>query len=278
MQSKIVMDSSGDLQTFSEVDFACAPLVIRAGDREFVDDETLVLSDMLDYLLTHKGKSTTACPGVGDYLHAFGEAENVYCITITSHLSGSYNAAMVAARTYMEQHPDRSAHVFDSRSTGPAMILMAEKLRELIRAGLPFAEVVAGVEAYQKKLRLVFTLESLHNLAANGRVPFALAAVTGILGIRFIGRASDEGKLEMIGKARGEKKLLTEQLRHIREMGYNGKKMVIHHCENPGGASALAVALRNVFPEAKIRIGQTGGLCGFYAERGGMIIGFETNG
>lgn len=277
MKSKIVLDSSGDLHSFSEADFACVPLTIHAGEREFVDDETLDREDMLAYLQEHKGKSTTSCPGVGDYLQAFGDADEVYCVTITSHLSGSYNAASVAARTFQEQHPDRRVHVFDSLSTGPSMILMAEKLRDLIREALPFEAIVSGVEAYKRKLKLIFTLESLHNLAANGRVPFAVAAVTGMLGIRVIGRASEEGKLEVVGKARGEKKLLAQQLSRILDMGYEGGKLIIQHCENAAGASALAEALRNVFPAAKIRIGQTGGLCSFYAERGGMIIGFEAN-
>lgn len=277
MKSKIVLDSSGDLHSFSDVDFACVPLIIHAGGRDFVDDATLDREEMLNFLQEHKGKSTTACPGVGDYLQAFDDAEQVFCITITSQLSGSYNAASVAARTYQEQHPGRRVHVFDSLSTGPSMILMAEKLRDLIREALPFEAVVSGVEAYRRKLKLIFTLESLHNLAANGRVPFAVAAVTGMLGIRIVGRASEEGKLEVIGKARGEKKLLAEQLRRIRDMGYAGGKLIIQHCENAAGASALAAALRNAFPNGKIRIGLTGGLCSFYAERGGMIIGFESN-
>lgn len=277
MKSKIVLDSSGDLHSFSDVDFACVPLTIHSGEREFVDDVNLNREEMLSFLEEHKTKSTTSCPGVGDYLQAFGDADQVFCVTITSQLSGSYNAASVAARTYEEQHPSSHVHVFDSLSTGPSMILMAERLRELIREALPFDAIVSGVEAYKRKLKLIFTLESLHNLAANGRVPFAVAAVTGMLGIRIIGRASEEGKLEVVGKARGEKKLLAEQLRRIRDMGYAGGKLIIQHCENAAGASALAVALRDAFPTAKIRIGQTGGLCSFYAERGGMIIGFEAN-
>lgn len=277
MKSKIVLDSSGDLHSFSDVDFACVPLTIHSGEREFVDDANLNREEMLSFLEEHKTKSTTSCPGVGDYLHAFGDADQVFCVTITSQLSGSYNAASVAACTYEEQHPSSHVHVFDSLTTGPSMILMAERLRELIREALPFDAIVSGVEAYKRKLKLIFTLESLHNLAANGRVPFAVAAVTGMLGIRIIGRASEEGKLEVVGKARGEKKLLAEQLRRIRDMGYAGGKLIIQHCENAAGASALAVALRDAFPTAKIRIGHTGGLCSFYAERGGMIIGFEAN-
>ena len=176
MADKIVLDSSGDLQAFEGVDFASVPLKILAGEREFVDDAQLNVDEMVSYLKTYKGKTSTACPGVGDYLDAFGDAENVYCITITSNLSGSYNSARVAANTYQEKHPGRKVHVFDSLSTGPEMILMAEKIRELLSAKLSFEAVVQKVKAYQEKTRLMFSLESLHNLVNNGRVSRAAAA------------------------------------------------------------------------------------------------------
>ena len=95
------MDSSGDLQHFEGVDFASVPLKILAGDREFVDDENADVQELVAFLREYKGKASTSCPGVGEYLEAFGDADEVYCVTITSNLSGSYNAAEVAARTYL---------------------------------------------------------------------------------------------------------------------------------------------------------------------------------
>ena len=275
MNSKIVLDSSGNLQHFEEIDFASVPLKILAGDREFVDDETTNVQEMVHFLGEYKGKATTSCPGVGEYLEAFGDAENVYCVTITSNLSGSYNAAEVAARTYQEQHPDRKVHVFDSLSTGGEMALIAEKIRELLNEKTPFETVVQKVKAYQQKTHLLFSLESLHNLANNGRVPGAVAALAGMLGIRLIGKASDVGTLQPIGKARGEKKLIPELVKHLCEMGYQGGKVRIDHCVNPNAAARLRDAILERFPAADIRIGVNGALCSFYAEKGGLLIGFE---
>lgn len=276
MENKIILDSAGDLQIFSGVDFSCVPLKITAGEREFVDDSAMNVEEMVSYLKTYKGKAHTACPGVGEYLEAFGDAENVYCITITSGLSGSYNSAVVAARTYQEQHPDRHIHVFDSLSTGPEMILMAEKIRDLLSEKLSFDSIVQKVKAYQEKTRLMFSLESLHNLANNGRVSVAVATMAGILGIRLVGKASDKGTLEPTGKVRGEKKLIPELVRSLKEMGYDGGKVRINHCFNPNAAAKLRDALLSHFPAARIDIGKTGGLCSFYAEVGGLLIGFET--
>ena len=101
MKNKIVMDSAGDLQSLEGVDFASVPMKIVAEDREFVDSPGTDVSEMIRYLGSYRGKTSTACPGVGEYLEAFEDAENVYCVTITSGLSGSYNAAAIAAQTYI---------------------------------------------------------------------------------------------------------------------------------------------------------------------------------
>lgn len=276
MSNKIVLDSSGNLRHFEDIDFASVPLKILVGDREFVDDETADVQEMVGFLSEYKGKTSTSCPGVGEFLEAFGDAENVYCVTITSNLSGSYNAAEVAARTYQEQYPERKVHVFDSLSTAGEMALMAEKIRELVKEGLAFEKIVERVKAYQQKTHLLFSLESLHNLANNGRVPGAVAALAGMLGIRLIGKASDVGTLQPIGKARGEKKLIPELLKHLCAMGYQGGKLRIDHCGNPEGASKLSEAVLERFPKADIRIGTNGALCSFYAEQGGLLIGFES--
>lgn len=276
MSAKIVLDSSGDLQIFSGVDFACVPLKIQAGEREFVDDANMEVDEMVRYLKGYKGKAVTACPGVGDYLEAFGDAENVYCVTITSNLSGSYNSAMVAAQTYLEQHPDRKVHVFDSLSTGPEMALMAEKIRDLLAEKLSFDTIVQKVKTYQEKTRLMFSLESLHNLVNNGRVSLAAATMAGILGLRMVGIASTEGTLQPIAKVRGEKKLIPEMFRHIREMGYEGGKVRIDHCDNQNAAMRLKEIILSHFPKADIKLGRAGCLCSFYAEQGGLLVGFEV--
>lgn len=74
----------------------------------------------------------------GDWLHAFGDAEEVYGVSLTSHLSGCYNAACIAAEEYMAEHPGRKVFILDSLSTGPELELLIEKYPELIEAGYAF--------------------------------------------------------------------------------------------------------------------------------------------
>ena len=96
MKRKIVADSSANLYTLEGVDFASAPLVISTSEKEYRDDINLNVRGMVEDLASYKGRSGTACPGVGDWLTAFGDADEVFCSTITANLSGSFNAAMTA--------------------------------------------------------------------------------------------------------------------------------------------------------------------------------------
>ena len=131
MNVKIVADSSANMLTFAGIPYASVPLKIVTAEREFVDDAALNTAEMLTYIEHYGGKSGTACPGVGEWMEAFGDAEYVFTVAITSNLSGSHNAAVQAKAVYEEEHPDRKVCCLDSLSTGPDMILTVEKLKEL---------------------------------------------------------------------------------------------------------------------------------------------------
>ena len=277
MRYRIVADSSANLHTASgEVPFESVPLTIRAGQVEYIDDRTLDLERMLTFLEHHKGKSGSACPSVFDYTKAFGDGERIFCFTITSKLSGSNNAARLAKEDYEKAHPDRKVYVMDTLTTGPEMKLLIEKTRQRIDEGLPFEEVCRELDSYRKNTHLLFNLESLKNLANNGRVSPVAAKVAGVLGIRILGRASEEGTLELLEKVRGEKKVPHAIAQEMEKLGYAGGKVRIDHCLNPDTAARLKTLLLEKFRNADIRIGSTTGLCSFYAERGGLLVGFET--
>ena len=275
MNFKIVTDSSADLRALDGIPFESVPLKINTDEKEYIDNARLDVVQMLTEFKKYKGRSHTSCPSTGEYLAAFGDCENIFCVTITSNLSGSFNAACVAAREFKESHPNSNIHVIDSLSTGPENAFLLEKLRELILSGKTFDEVKAEITEYQDKVRLIFALESMNNLANNGRVSHLAAKMAGILGIRAIGRASDVGTLEMICKSRGAQNAVKDILSNMIGDGYKGGGVKIHHANNPDGAQMLKDKIIEKYPEAKVEIGFAGGLCSFYAEQGGLLIGFE---
>ena len=272
---KIVADSGCDLTTLEGAHFEAAPLKIVIDEREYVDDATLDVAEMAETLLHYTGKSRTSCPNVGDWLGAFGDAQYVFCTTITGTLSGSYNAAMQAKAHYEELYPDRHVFVFNSLSAGAEMALLLHKMRELAETDLSFEEICKEIEAYSAQTGLLFVLESMQNLANNGRVSPLVAKMAGLLGIRVIGKASDKGDLEQLHKARGEKKMIETTVQTLKELGLKTGKVNIAHCLNESAANALADALVSALPDVQISVYPTGGLCSFYAEKGGLMIGFE---
>lgn len=274
IDAKIVVDSSANMMG-EKTYVSSVPLKIITDEKEYIDNAELNTAAMVWDLQTYTGRSSTACPSPQDWLNAFDGKPYVFCVAITSNLSGCCNAAYIAKADYESEFPDRKVCVIDSLSTSGEMELIAEKIKELMEKDLSFEEICEAVKEYQQNTALIFMLESLQNLANNGRVNKIVAKAAGILGIRMVGKASDVGTLEPIEKCRGEKKALAALADHMVSMGYEGGKIRISHCMNLAAAETLKNNMLSAFPNADIQIRPAGGLCSFYAEKGGMIIGFE---
>ena len=275
MNYKIVSDSSSNLFFHEEIAYTGVPMKIIAGDKEYVDDPQLDVAGMVDDLKKYKGKSGSSCPNVLDWLDAFGDAENVFALTITSELSGSCSSARNAAEIYEAENPGRKVFVLDSRGAGPEMIMAAEKIKQLIDQGLSFEEVKEQLIEYHKHLQTLFCLQSLTNLARNGRVNPAVAKISCVLGIQIVGEAR-HGTITPVHKPRGEKKALLAILDLMKEKGlFDGAKVRIAHCLALEKANALVELVRTHFPNCQFHIEPCGGLCSFYAEAGGLMIGIE---
>ena len=272
---KIVADSSANVLSLNNTAFACAPLKIVTDTREFVDDHQLNAGEMVTWFDSYKGKSKTSCPNPSDFLESFGDADEVFCVTITSGLSGSFNAACIAKQMYESENPGKRVCVIDSLSAGPELVLIIEKLEELIQADMAFDDICHEIAQYQKTTGLVFMLESLKNFAANGRVSPAVAKIAGVLGIRIVGKASDQGTLEPMNKCRGQAKSLAVMGAYLVEQGLHSGKVRIAHCMNESAAEELKQIILAECPNVDIQIHSCRGLCSYYAEKGGLLVGFE---
>ena len=275
MRYQIVSDSSSNIFRMEGVSYTTVPMKIIAGEKEYVDTEALDVRGMVDNLKAYKGKSGSSCANAQEWLEAFGDADMVFGITISRNLSGSFNAAEAAAREFAEEHPDRKIHIFDTLSAGPEMAMVAEKIVELVNKGLAFEEIVAQVREYQNHCHILFCLESMNNLARNGRVNPAVAKLASVLGIRACGEAQN-GQIVPTQKPRGQKKATETLAAMIRERGFRDDSWLrIAHCFGETQARLLIDALKKDFPNARYTLEPTGALCSFYAEEGGLIIAME---
>lgn len=275
MIKKIISDSGANVLHLDDTSFENIPLTIHVDGTDYQDDASLSVDEFIEALHQNDGKTSTACPSIAQWQKAFEGADEIYAITITSVLSGSYNSAVQAAGMYREDHPETKIHVIDSLSAGPEMELIIDKLEESIDAGLNFDEICAKINAYKEKTHLNFALESLDNLAKNGRISPAVAKVAKMLKIRIIGRP-DDGKLTPIGKARGAKKTISYLIKDMEEHGFSNGRVIIAHILNEEGADNLKQAILDKHPEASVEIRKARGLCTYYAQKGGLMVGYEA--
>ena len=272
---KFITDSSCDTLSYKDVPIEVVPLKIYTNEREFVDTADLDVHEMLDYLLAYKDRSFTACPNTQNWLKAYEGGDEFYVVTLTSQLSGAYNSACGARDIYLKEHPDAKFCIIDTLSTGPEMRLMIEQLIEWKQNGFSFEEIERKSKDYLAKTRLFFAFKSLHNLAQNGRVNKIVASVIGKLNISILGTASEDGKVEPTSKCRGTKNVLEKLSGFMTEAGFKGGKLRICHIENEELAKQLGECMKKLFPNLDLAIYPARGLCSFYGERGGIIIGCE---
>ena len=88
-------------------------------------------------------------------------------------------------------------------------------------------------------------------------------------------RASDVGALEPTDQCRGEARSLRAILRHLKESGLKSGKAILAHCLNESAANTLKNMIETDLPGVDVKIGKNLGLCSFYAEKGGLLVGFE---
>jgi DegV family protein with EDD domain len=277
MNYLIVSDSSSNLFQKEGVPYCSVPMKIIAGEKEYTDTPQLDLAGMVEDLKKFKGRSGSSCPNVQDWLDVFGDADRIFAVTISKNLSGSFNSAREAAAQYMEKHPDRKVCVLDTMSAGPEQAMLIDRLAQLMEEGLDFEAIRDQALEYNSRTHILFCLESLTNLARNGRVSPAVAAIAGVLNIRIVGNAQN-GQIVPVHKPRGQKKAMQALVDMLVERGLREGCLVrVAHCFGEAQAQAFKEAVEARVPGCRFIIEPTTALCSFYAEAGGLMIGFEGN-
>ena len=275
---KIVIDSCGELTEELKNDghFCNVALELEIDGYHIRDDETF---DQLDFLRRVKESAhgpKSACPSPESYMAAFeGDAENVYVVTLSGKLSGSYNSAKLAADLYNEEHEEKkNIYVFNSRSASIGETLIGYKVQEYEEAGLPFDEVVEKTEAYIDSQNTFFVLETLETLRKAGRLSNLKAIVASTLNIKPVMGSTDEGTIQQLGQARGMNKALTKMIDTMlaKTKDCENKILAISHCNCPERAQFVKETIEKLAQFKKIIVVNTAGVSSMYANDGGIII------
>ena len=274
----LVSDSACDLYTLDgtedRMDFSTIPFSIRIGGKEYIDDEDMPVSEMLDANETHAEMAQTACPSPETWRETFSAAGPVIAFTISAALSGSYNSACTGRNMLLEEEPDKEIAIIDTKATGPEQAMLIWRARDLILAGKPFGEIEKDLNETAEKIHTVFALSSYHNLIKSGRVSRLIGFIAGHLGFWGIGVGDEKGEIAIRGKARGSKGMIRFLTEEITKTGIAGKQILISHCQNEKDALGLKAALEAAKPGIEVLVQPTRGLDSFYAERSGLIVGY----
>lgn len=277
MSYKIIVDSCCELPDEYKNDprFERIPLTLELGDYQILDDEHFNQKDFLDRVAAYPQCPKSACPSPERYRDAYhDDAEHIYCITLSSHLSGSYNSAVLGKNLYEEKYGAKDIYICDSESASIGETQLAMKFMEWEEEGsMTFAQIVEKAEAFRDAMSTYFVLDNLETLRKNGRLSGVKALIASTLSIKPV-MGAIKGVIIQKGQSVGIKKALTKMADIIVSEGKNldAKVLYISHCNCPGRAKLVKDLLlaRTKFKDVKIL--DTAGVSSMYANDGGVIV------
>lgn len=278
MKWKIVTDSGCDIPE-TEIDrtrigYECVPFIITAGEEDYIDNRSLKIEEMLRSMEESPKAGRTACPSPAAWMSAYEGAEQVIVITMSGALSGSYRSAVAAKHMFLEQYPDRQIHVWDSKMAGPGIGILVREVMRDIRAGKEYEVIAEKLTENIEHTHVVFALVSFQNLIKAGRMHWLVGYAVNKLRLCIIGKGTQEGRLEILHKIRGNGRIYEKIIRVMAELEFAEGEVIISHCFNRKGAEQLAHMIKHQFPKVRITILNARGICSYYAERGGLIVAF----
>lgn len=278
MPYRIIGDSCTDLPESLKKDphIRLVPLTLYVDDYLVMDDESFCQSDFLKRVKASPNAPKSACPSPEDYMKHFDCEGDVYVVTLSSPLSGSYNSAMLAKKLYAEEHPDKNIEVIDSRSASVGQALIAMKIKELAEMQHPFKTVTELVRAFRDEMKTKFVLESLDALRKNGRLSGIQAMIVSALNIKPVMGATPEGTICKVGQARGIRRALNLIAEAIEaDVVRPAEKILgISHCNNYERAELVKQEILKRVPFADSFIVNTAGISSLYASDGGIIAAY----
>ena len=276
---KIIIDSSGELPEELKHDshFSNVPLSIDIDGETFIDDENFDQLNFLKRVKESESGPKSACPSPESYMKACeGEAKNVYIITLSGELSGSYNSALIASELYNEEHEDepKNIHVFNSKSASIGETLIGLKVQEFEEMGLPFEEVVKKVEDHIDTMHTFFVLDTLDTFVKTGRINKLKAGIVSTLNIKPIMASTEEGAIYNAGQGRGSKGAISKMIEKVVSATNNpeDKTIAISHCNCPDRADYAKMILEKIGDFKDIIVVNMSGLSSMYANQGGVIV------
>lgn len=276
MSYLILCDSCTDFTDAMEKDphFVRIPLTLHVGEEDIIDDETFDQASFLKKVADYPDASKSSCPSPEKFMDYFEKADEIYIVTLSCHLSGSFNSAELAKSMYLEDHPDKKIHVFDSKSASAGQSLIALEIQKRADNGLSFEQIVSEVTDFLNTMGTKFVLETLEVLRKNGRLSNVTAMLVNALNIKLVMSSDGNGEIAKSGQARGMKKAIQKMAEAIKEDAVDpaNRTLFISYCNNKERAEYVKDTILSILPFKDVQIAPTGGVSSLYAADGGIVV------
>jgi DegV family protein with EDD domain len=215
----IVTDTACDVsaQMAEELGITVVPLTIRFGDDEFVDRLEITNEQFWARLESSATLPSTAAPSPGAFAEAFSTAaahsNAVVCVTLSSKLSATYQAAVNAAKSVSDTIDVR---VVDSESCAVGQGLLCLEASRSAIAGASVDEIVSALEALKKRVRIFAALDSIEHLKKGGRIGSAAALFATMLSFKPI-VSLNHGEVQAEGRQRTRSRSLDRLVEIVME-------------------------------------------------------------
>jgi DegV family protein with EDD domain len=276
---KIVTDSTSYLPSdlLHHHEITVVPLKVQFGVESYDEITGISSRDFYRRLATTPGFPTTSQPSLLEFKTAYETilarhpSAQILVLTLSSHLSGTYNSALTAAT----QLPGSSITVFDSRSTAPGLGLLCLAAAQLNVAGHDLAEIVGRLEALRQDNELVFAVDTLEYLRRGGRIGAAAAFLGTLLHTKPILHVV-EGKVQPLTRVRTRKKAISQLLAELAQKLTPPDRPVwagVVHIQAEEEMAALSEQVTAQFNVTYLFTGEIGPVVGAHLGPGAVGVG-----
>ena len=274
---RVVTDSGSDLpdEMAARHHIDVVPLTIRFGTEELVDRRDLSPREFWARVASSPVLPETAAPSPGAFEETYRRAQaegadGVVCVTLSSSLSATFQAASLAAQAVESAIP---VQVVDSRAVSLAEGLMAVAAAEAAAGGKSVDDVAGAARDLVPRSRTFATLDTLENLKKGGRIGAAQAFVGSMLSIKPVIEVAD-GKVEPESRQRTRARslrYLVDKVRQCRPV----ENLAVVHGQAPD-VDELVAMLGEVYPRDQILVADVGAVIGTHAGPRVMGVVFQV--
>lgn len=282
----VITDSCSDLTVdmISKVGVKVIPMIFRIGENDYLDypdNRAMSSRDFYNKLRTGS-KSTTAQINPSTYMQFIKpfleEGNDVLLVVFSSALSSTYNSALIAVKTLMEEYPERKIRIMDSLSAACGQGYLVYKMGINRIEGMSIEENIKWGEKNKLNIAHWFTIKDLMYLKRGGRLSAGKAWMGTLLTLRPILHVDNLGKLVPVESVRGRKQALIALLNKFKETACDPKDnlVIISHADNIVDAEFLGNKIQEEFDVPQVIYNNIGPVIGSHVGADAVLLFFTA--